>query len=349
MGNSSSFTLTLQQTTLPNSTNPCTNCVVAQLTAGAVAQSKVPGNIATINFASSNSVISQANNITVFSELFAPIPNGGVYQIALPASVQPILPVICTNVFAFTLTSTVPNCSYNATTNTIYTNNFIFSGIGKVVISVGVINPSDTTPAPYYFQTFDATGNMIGNSTTPYYFTATPLLLNAFATKNNSQVDTAFKLIVNCTLAVALRTTDKLQVILPAANYGNNILCYSAGTNIACTTSTDPVTGNLTISLAPPCSQCNIGSNLLFSIDNLMNPSIINSNTQSVIVQTTFVVGVVETVALNLNLTPSSLILTNYTRIGSSQIGSIYTMSFAYSIPPYVAINGGQLVILFNS
>ena len=55
-----------------------------------------------------------------------------------------------------------------------------------MVIKLGVINPPDNREAPFYFRTYDADKNMIGNSTTPYTMRATPLTLTGSATRNHS-------------------------------------------------------------------------------------------------------------------------------------------------------------------
>jgi len=296
MGNSSSFIIQLLTTTLPGTSTSCTNCLVAQVNSQLIAQSTVPGNIATINFLSSNTLIGQINTITVYSQLYASIPAGGMYQIVLPPSVSPVLPVNCSTVYGFTLTngSSTPSCSFNATTNAISTNNFMFSSIGSVVIKVIINNPPDARTLPFWFRTFDASNNMIGNSTTPYLFKATPLTLNNTAQKNSTQVDTGFKLTVNLTLQVTLQSSDFLKVVLPQANYVmSGIVCSSAGINIPCTSVVDNSTNNLTISMSPPCSQCTNGSSLSFIIDGLINPSFINNYSQTVIVQTAHVAGVI--------------------------------------------------------
>lgn len=189
MGSSSSFVLQILTPTLPGSTTTCSNCVVAQITSSLFAQSTVPGNIVTINMFSSSGLIGQQNNITIYSKLYASIPSGGIYQILLPSSVRPVLPVYCTPMYGFTIVNSgTPSCSYNSTNNAIYTNNFVFSGSGSVVLAVGIVNPPDTTQANFYFQSFDAAANMIGNSTSPYPITASPLPLTASASKSNYQV-----------------------------------------------------------------------------------------------------------------------------------------------------------------
>lgn len=225
--------------------------------------------------------------------MYASIPTGGIYQILLPSSVRPVLPVYCTNSYGFTLTTATPSCSYNATNNAIFTNNFVFSGTGSVVITVAVINPPDTTLANFYFQSFDANSNMIGNSTLAYAIEAVPLVLTASASKTNYQVETNFNLTVNATLGVALTSTNRIQVILPQANYNISSISCSTGVTIPCTTSIDPLTQNLTVTLSPPCTQCTVGSIISFAINGLTNPSYINSYSQTVIVQSTTTTGII--------------------------------------------------------
>jgi len=348
IGTSSSFIFLLQLPSLPSSGASCSSCTIAAITANLLAKSTVPGNIITLSMNSSNTAINQQNNITVYTQLMAPIPQGGMYQITLPSAVQPVLPVNCMNIYAFTLTSGSPSCSYNATSNSIYTNNFYFSGIGNVVFGVTVVNPVDTRQVSFTFQTFDSLGNMIGNSAQPTLFTALPLLLNANPTKNITQVSTNYKLTVSLTLGVALTQSDFVKVIFPQASYNNSaIVCISGGINIACNVNTDPVTNNLTVSLAPPCSQCSAGASLSFAIDGLVNPSFINTYSQSIVIQTAHTQGIVEQVASTINLTLASVTVSNYNRSGLSTVGSPYTMSFTYSIPPYISANGGLLQLNF--
>jgi hypothetical protein len=349
MGNSNSFGLQILIPNLPGTYSSCSNCAVAQQNNNLFVQSTVPGNIQTLNMFSSNSLINQPNNITIYSKLYASIPAGGKYQILLPNTVKPVLPVYCGFSYGFTLVSGgTPSCSYNSTNNAIYTNNFAFSGSGSVVITVAINNPPDTTLANFYFQSFDSNSNMIGNSTTPYSVSATPMLLTASATKTNYQVETNFNLTVNVTLNVALSSSNIIQVILPQANYNLSSITCSTGATLQCTTSIDPLTGNLTISLAPPCSQCTIGSNLFFAVNGLTNPSYINSYSQTIIVQTATSSGIIETNPLSLALSPSTLTITNYNRNGLNSVGSSYSMSFSFTISNYITTNGGQLLINFN-
>ena len=278
MGSSDSFVVQLMQPTVPGSSLSCTNCIISELSSGLVGKSTVPGNIITLNFASTNPDISAQNNITVYSQLFASIPAGGRYQMMLPDSVQPILPVVCDNVYAFTLTGSSPVCIYDSTSHAIYTENFVFSGSGNVVIKFGIVNPPDNREAPFYFRTYDADQNMIGNSSSPYVMTATPLALTTSAARNNSEVTSSFKLTLNLTLKVALTSQDYVKVILPEADYDtNNITCFSSGVTLNCQKSVDTGSGQLTVSLPPPCSSCNVDSQLSFYIDGLTNPSFISS------------------------------------------------------------------------
>ena len=348
IGTSSSFVFLLQLSSLPNAGGSCSNCNIAIINSNLLAKSTVPGNIITLFMNSSNTAINQENNITVYTQLMAPIPKGGMYQITLPAGVQPVLPINCKNIYAFLLTSDSPSCSYNATSNSIYTNNFYFSGIGNVVFGVTVINPTDTRQVSFTFQTFDYSGNMIGNSAQPSAFMALPLLLNANPTKNITQVSTNFKLTVSLTLGVALTQNDFVKVILPQASYKtSDIVCISGGINVPCTPTIDSVTNNLTVSMAAPCSQCTPGSTLTFAIDNLVNPSFVNGYSQSVIIQTAHPQGIVEQLATTINLSLASVTVSNYARNGLSTVGSAYTMSFSYTIPPYIAANGGLLQLNF--
>jgi hypothetical protein len=350
MGNSSSFVMQILVPTLPGTLTTCSNCAVAQITNSLFAQSTVPGNIQTLNMFSSNSLIGQQNNITIYSKLYASIPAGGIYQILLPPSVRPVLPVFCTSTYGFTLVNSGnPSCSYNSTNNAIFTNNFVFSGSGSVVITVAIVNPPDTTQASFSFQSFDASANMIGRSTAPYPITATPLPLTTSVAKSNYQVESAFRLTVNCTLGVALNSSNKIQIILPQASYNTSAIVCSVGTTVPCTTSVDSMSLNLTISLVPPCSPCSVGTTFTFAIDGLTNPSFINSYSQAVIVQSATSTGIIETNSLAQTLTPSTLTVSNYSRSGSSSVGSSYAMSFTYTVSNYINQNGGMLLINFNS
>lgn len=346
IGSSSSFTILLQLSSLPNSGGSCSSCKVALIDSGLIARSTVAGNIMTLNLNSSNSSVSQKNNLKVYSQLFAPIPQGGKYRINLPVSVQPVQPINCLSVYGFSLTSSSPSCSYNSTSNSVSTDNFYVSGINSVVFGLDVINPPDTRTVDYTFQTFDATGNMIGNSSAASHFTAVPLLLNAVVVKNATEVATPFKLTVNVTLAVALTSQDFIQVVLPPAGYStSNIVCSSGGITIPCTSSINPTTDELTVSLAPPCSQCSAGATLSFAIDKLTNPSFISSSTQGITVQTAHSQGVVEQLVTSIALSASVLSVTGYSRSGSTSVGAPYQLSFSFSIPSYLSTNGGQLIL----
>lgn len=349
IGQSNSFILQILVPTLPGTMTTCSNCAVAQLTGSLFAKSTVPGNIQTINMFSSNSVIGQSNNITIYSMLYASIPIGGIYQILLPSSIRPVLPVYCSSMYGFEIANgATPSCSYNSTNNAIYTKNFVFSGTGSVVITVSIVNPPDTTQANFYFQSFDATANMIGNSTTPYSIVSVPLPLNVSAVKTNYQVESGYRMTVNCTLGVTLTPSNKIQVILPQAGYTTSGITCFAGTTVPCTTSVDPLSLNLTVSLTPPCSPCSVGTAFSFAIDGLTNPSFINSYSQAVVVQSATSTGIIETSSLSSTLSPSTLTISNYTRSGANIVGSTYSMSFTYTISNYINQNGGMLLINFN-
>jgi len=191
---------------------------------------------------------------------------------------------------------------------------------------------------------------MIGNSSQPTSLSADPLPLVGNISKNAAQVDATFKLTVSMTLGIALTSIDTIRVVLPTASYTTgNIQCYSAGVLISCTTSIDPVTSNLTVSMTPPCSSCNVGSSLSFSIDALTNPSYISAYSQAVLVQTAHPEGVVEQLVVSSTLTASTVTISNYTRNGSSTVGSDYTLSLQHSIPSYVSTNGGMLLLKFTA
>lgn len=286
IGNSSSFSITIQLSSLPSG-GSCTGCTVATVNSNILARSTVPGNIETISFQNSDKQVNAENTISIYSKLLASIPAGGKYQITLPASVQPKLPISCINGYGFSINSPPASCSYQASTHTITTNNFFFSGTGNVVLKTTIINPPDSRTVFFTFQTFDELGNMIGNSSQPTSLTASPLPLQATISKNVSQVDTLFKLSVNISLGVSLTQSDTIKVILPSALYTlSGINCFSASLSITCTHTIDQVTNNLIVSMAPPCSNCNVGSTLSFAIDSLTNPSFISVQSQQITVET---------------------------------------------------------------
>lgn len=153
---------------------------------------------------------------------------------------------------------------------------------------------------------------------------------------------------INLTLGIPLTSTNTIQVILPQATYNISSIACSAGTNIPCTAAVDSISSNLTITLSPPCTQCNVGSNLQFSISGLNNPSYISTYSQTIIVQSTAGTGVIETTSLSVTLTPATLLITNYGRNGDNTVGSSYSMVFSYSTSSFINANGGILLINFN-
>lgn len=233
-----------------------------------------------MNIQSTDRTIGRTNTISIFTKVNAAIPSGGMYKIFLPSSIKPILPVNCFSSYGFTMINNgAPSCSYDSSTNSINTNNFIFAGSGDALIGVTIKNSPDTTPANFFFQTFDSAGNMIGNSSKGYFLTATPLQLAVSANKTNSQVDSTFKITVNCTLAVELTSNNLIRVTFPQASYNTASIACSSGTTIACNSTIDQTSGILIVTLRPPCTQCKPGTNFLFAIDGLTNPSFINSDT----------------------------------------------------------------------
>lgn len=315
----------LQLPSLPNSGGTCSNCKVAVIDTGLIARSTVAGNIITLNLNSSNTYVGQKNSLKVYSQLLAPIPQGGKYRITLPPSVVPVQPISCSSIYGFSLTSGTATCTYNTTTNSVSTSNFYVSGVTNVVFGLDIINPPDTRSVDFTFQTFDAAGNMIGNSSQAYVFKANPLLLTGSATKNGTEVGITYKMKINATLSVALTSQDFIQVILPPASYKTaDIVCSSGEIALPCTATINPSTDQLTVSMAPPCSQCSAGASLSFSIDKLTNPSFISASTESIIIQTAHSQGVVEQLVTSIQLSASVLSVTGYSRSGSPEVGSPY-------------------------
>ena len=136
--------------------------------------------------------------------------------------------------------------------------------------------------------------------------------------------------------------------MLPPSSYKKDtIKCMSGGTTIACTTTIDSTTGNLTVELAPPCSKCAVKEVLSFTIDELMNPPFINDISQSIIVRTAHPQGLVEENIASSSLNPSTAEVKKYNRTGSKDVGSAYKMTLELVIPNYISTNGGQLLLDF--
>ena len=228
IGSSSSFIIQMLIPNFPGTSSQCTNCIFAQITDNVLAKSTVAGNIEIVTYLPSNSLINKPNNITISTKLFASIPIGGVYEIILPPSIKPSLPVYCSSGYGFTVINSNPSCSYNQTSNSISTNNFYFSGVGIVVITISIINPADTEAAYFNFITFDANSNKIGLSSNSYPFIADPNPLTFTAIKSSNQIETNFRLFLNITLQTELKSTDFISIILPQANYNtSSIICKS--------------------------------------------------------------------------------------------------------------------------
>lgn len=189
---------------------------------------------------------------------------------------------------------------------------------------------------------------MIGNSTTPYTMRATPLALTATATRNSSEVSASFKLTVSMTLGVALTSSDLVKVVLPDAAYNTSaISCISSGITLSCTSSVAAGSGELTVSMPPPCSSCTVNSTLTFFVDGLTNPSFISTANEAVTLQTASTLGTIETSSLSQSLTAAALTVSAYSRSGANLVGSVYDLSMTFTIPAYVSSKGGQLVVSF--
>lgn len=278
IGSSSSFRIQMNIPNFPGTVNSCSACTIASISTNLFAQSTVPGNIVGNNFISNNTLIRQENLLTLYTKIFASIPQGGSYQIILPPSIAPIMPIYCMNKFGFTINNNaVPSCSYNATINAIYTNNFAFSGSGFVMMEILIRNPINTAKADFYFQTFDSNKNMIGNSTDPLVFNAEPWVLNAQLSKTNYVLESTYRLNLNITLQIPLLPSHLISIILPKAAYNNPITCSSSGVSVNCSSATDSNTSRLIISMNPPCNPCSRNDKISLNIDGLVNPSFINT------------------------------------------------------------------------
>lgn len=112
--------------------------------------------------------------LTLTLQLFAAIPTDGKVSIHLPASMSPVLPIFCSNVFGF-IAITTPVCKYNATANRIDTENFVTSSFdrsGTVILAIKVINPQDSRKVNFVVSTYDNQNRMIGSSRSSYSYNA---------------------------------------------------------------------------------------------------------------------------------------------------------------------------------
>ena len=69
---------------------------------------------------------------------------------------------------------------------------------------VSVINAPDSRINNFEFETIDDIGRLIGKSRSVYEYISTPLILNATATKNETEIEKPMKINVNLTLQKAL-------------------------------------------------------------------------------------------------------------------------------------------------
>lgn len=168
---------------------------------------------------------------------------------------------------------------------------------GDAIISINVINAKDNRPTYFNFESLDELNRKIGKSRTPFLYTAVPLTLNANISKNSTSIESPFTLNANITLTEQMNvTTDLVMVTLPPSNYYNltAIQCVVSSNIVPCQTSFDN-SSNLIITFPPPCSTiCNASTIISFMINNLINPSFINDEMQSIQIQTLSSFGVME-------------------------------------------------------
>jgi hypothetical protein len=108
-------------------------------------------------------------------------------------------------------------------------------------------------------------------------------------------------------------STDKIAVVLPPSSLYNlsMINCSSASINLNCLLDTDSES-NLVISFSPPCVNCSASSQVSFIIDNLVNPSFINNQTQIIYVQIKNSFGVMQSAENSIALSAKKLNITSY-------------------------------------
>jgi hypothetical protein len=117
-------------------------------------------------------------------------------------------------------------------------------------------------------------------------------------------------------------STDKIVVVLPPSGFYNlsMIVCSSSSINLNCSSQIDSLS-NLIITLNPPCVNCTANSQISFTIDNLVNPSFINNQTQIIYVQTKNNFGVIQSSETNIALSAMKLNVTNYDWKGNNTVG----------------------------
>ena len=126
IGTSSSFNVSMVQKRTPTSSN-CATCRVAYLYGNSskllTVSSTTPGDITMNIFNPSSYSVSDRITLTIGIKIVAPIPEGGKFRIILPASIVPVMPIVCEAVYGFTVANPA-YCVYNQTANTIETVNF---------------------------------------------------------------------------------------------------------------------------------------------------------------------------------------------------------------------------------
>jgi len=154
------------------------------------------------------------------------------------------------------------------------------------MVTIKVINPSDSRQVSLKFQTYDNSGREIGISRSSTLYNALPLPLNATITKSSQQVSTLYNLTCAITLAQAVTTANTIEIVLPPSSYNlTAIVCIQGGVNLNCNKNIDSV-GQLRITFVPPCSTCAAGTVISFAVSNLMNPAFINTANEQITVNT---------------------------------------------------------------
>ena len=97
---------------------------------------------------STNLFVGSNTTFSISLELYAGVPVGGKIFINLPVEVEPVMPVICKNVYGFSLSNgKTPLCTYDSTNHRIQTENFASPydiEIGNAIISLDIYNAEDS-------------------------------------------------------------------------------------------------------------------------------------------------------------------------------------------------------------
>ena len=351
LGNSSSFTFTLIETTAVVN---CANCKIAEITQGLVIQSQTPGVIQPSSLSSTNLQVGQMSTISFNSIYFAPIEVGGSVKIKLDASLQVVTPVHCDNVFGFTTSdSNEPTCTYDPNTHEISTLNFALPNLvtyGNGIISFVALNPPDSRTVTIAVHTYDVLGRLIGATQNPFTYSATPRNMTATLAKSSNDVATAFNLSALLTLGQTLDSSHYIELVLPPAVPYNlpAIRCSAAGLDLNCTSILNSQ-GQLIIAIKPPCVQCSLGAQVTFTVVNLRNADYINEGNQQVYVNIRSSLGIIEGTLASVPLVPSGIVLNRYDRPTAPTVGSSFDLLVTFVPPAYIISRGGRVLIQFTA